>query len=107
MVLLQFFNHLINRYIRSNWLSAKHEFASRKKFFQVSLPLKLEAQTGSKIFSDDCVTSGTFLPSLAERFCQIFGNARFLPIFAHSKLLWTEQVAHLFCSANFTLISEK
>ena len=31
-----------------------------KKFFQVSPPLQLEAQTGSKIFSEDDVTGGTF-----------------------------------------------
>ena len=63
MVLLQLINHLIDRYIPSNWLSAKREFASTEKFFQlqVSSPLEREAQTGSKIFFEDYVTGGTFL----------------------------------------------
>ena len=61
MVSLQLINHLINRYIPSNWLSAKREFTSTGKFFQVSPPLELEAQTGSKFFSEDYVTGGTFL----------------------------------------------
>ena len=47
-----------------------------KKFFQVSPQLEQEAQTGSKIFSEDDVTGGTFLS-------EIFGNARFLLVFAH------------------------
>ena len=79
MVLLQLINHLINRCIPLNWLSAKREFASTEKFFQVSQPLELEAQTGSKIFSEDYVTGGTFLP-------EIFVNARFLFISHISKL---------------------
>ena len=54
-------SHLLNRYIPSNWLSAKREFASTEKFFQVSQPLELGAQTGSKIFSEDYVTGETFL----------------------------------------------
>ena len=61
MVLLQVIDHLINRYIPSNWVSAKREFASTEKFFQFSPPLELEAQTGSKTFSEDYVTGGTFL----------------------------------------------
>ena len=61
MVLLQLINHLISRHILSNWLSAKHKFASTEKFFQVSPLLEPEAQTGSKIFSEDYITGGTFL----------------------------------------------
>ena len=34
---------------------------SRENFFQVLPPLELEGQTGSKIFSEDYVTGGTFL----------------------------------------------
>ena len=49
-----------------------------------------------------------FSTSLVELFVsEIFGNARFLLIFANFKLLWTEWVAYLYFSANFTLISEK
>ena len=62
------------------------KFTSTEKFFQVSLLLELEAQTGSKIFSEDYVTGGTFLRQLVELFLsEIFGNARFFLIFAHFK----------------------
>ena len=53
VVLLQLINHLIYRYIPSNWLSAKREFASTEKFFRVSPPLEIEDQTGSKFFPED------------------------------------------------------
>ena len=61
MVLLQLINHLIDRYIPSNWLSTKREFASIEKFFQVSPQLELELTPEAKFFFEDYVTGGTFL----------------------------------------------
>ena len=83
MVLLQLINHLINRYILSNWLSAKREFASTEKFFQVSLPLELEAQTGTKIFPKITSLAELFYVTGRTFLSEIFGNARFFLIFAH------------------------
>ena len=84
MVLLQLINHLINRYIPSNWLSAKCKFASTEKFFQVSPLLELEAQTGGKIFFRRLRHWWNFSTSLVELFLlEIFRNAWFLLIFAH------------------------
>ena len=54
-----------------------------KKFFQVSPQLELEAQTGSKIFSEDDVTGGTFYVTGRTFLSEIFVNARFLLVFAH------------------------
>ena len=114
MVLLQLINHSINRYIPANWLSAKREFASTEKFFQVSPPLarwpplELEAQTGSKIFSDDYVHWWNFSTSLVELFCRKSSETLGFYLFSYiSKPLWTEWVAYLFFAANFTLISEE
>ena len=108
MVLLQLINHLINRYISSKWLSAEREFASTENFFQVSPPLELEAQTGSKIFSEDYFTGGTFVGHWHNFFCRKSSETLGFSLFSHiSKLLWTEWVAYLFLSANFALISEK
>ena len=61
-----------------------------KKFFQVSPQLELEAQTGSKIFSEDDVTGGTFT-SLVELFCRKSSETLGFYLFSHiCKLLWTE-----------------
>ena len=108
MVLLQLINHLINRYITSSWLSTTREFASTEKFFQVSPPLELEAQTGSKIFPKITWLVELFYVTGRTFFVGNSRNRSGFPYFRTlSKLFWTEWVAYLFFSANFTLISEK
>ena len=87
MVLLQLINHLINRYIPSNWLSAKRGFASTEKFFQVLPPLtaaRAEELKPKQSFFRRLRHWWNFFTSLVELFLsEIFGSARFLVIFAH------------------------
>ena len=89
MVLLQLINHLINRYIPSNCVSAKHQFASAEKFFQVSSPpaaqawkLKPEAKFFPKITSP---VGGTLFVGNLQK-CSDFAYFRtFLNIFGQNE----------------------
>ena len=113
MVLLQLINHLINRYIPSNWLSVKREFASTVPINRKILPSFTAARAGSSNRKQNFFRRlrhwWNFSTWLVELFfCRKSSKTLGFSLFSHiSKLLWTRWVAYWFFSANFTLISEK